>query len=359
VNSSRSWILAGATLALGCGAGAHGPAPHEPSPVRARLASAERTTAPAELEIAGSVEAAQSATVSTRVMAFVTAVHVRLGERVERGQLLVSIDPTAAEGQAAQATGGLAQAEAALVLAQRNHERFSALAATDAASALELDHARLQLEQARGAVEQARGAVAAASSVARETRVVAPFAGRVAARLVEVGDLAAPGRPLVRLDSVSGRRLSVEVPERVARTAALAAGSRLPVALDARGELGRIEGEIVELAPGPDPATHTITVKIALAEADVATGAAGRTWIPTGARDAVLVPAAALIESGGLTLVAVRDAEGRARSRVVTTGAARADGRVEVLSGLDGDEQVLLGLGAAPAAGAPVEESAP
>ncbi len=278
----------------------------------------------------------------------VTAVHVDLGDEVRAGQLLLSIDPSAAEGQVAQARGAQAQAEAGLALAQRNFERYQALAATHSASELELDLARTQLDQARGAVEAARGAVEAARSVARESRVVAPFAGRVAARLVDVGDLAAPGRPLVMIESTRGRRLVVSVPETLARGTALATGAAIAVTLDAALDRGEIAGRVAEISPGPDPGSHSYTVKIDLPLDDVPAGAAGRAYFPApagpGQRDAVRVPRAALIESGGLTLIVVRNAEGRAESRVVTVGAIDADGRAEILSGLAGGESVVVGL---------------
>jgi RND family efflux transporter MFP subunit len=351
-------LLAALSLVAGlvaCGRPAAETAAPAAEVVRAPLARVERGAAPAELELTGTVEAERATAVTSRVVALVTAVHVDLGDAVRRGDLLVSIDPTAAEGELAQARGALAQARAALALAERNHERYRALAASDAASELELDLARMQHEQARGAVEQAEGAVAAARSVAGESRVVAPYDGRVAARSVEVGDLAAPGRPLVLLQSDAGRRLAVAVPERLARASALAPGGRLEVALDARPELGRFEAEVIEVSPGPDPATHAFTVRLGLGELDVAAGAAGRAYLVTGSREVVTVPAAALVESGGLDLVVVRDADGRARSRVVTVGSRRADGAVEILSGLDGGESVALGLAAAPRAGATIE----
>jgi membrane fusion protein, multidrug efflux system len=358
MNRSRTLAaaLTGAVLAftLACG-GSHPPAAAAgPEPVAALLARAERISLPNETELAGTVEAERSAAVSSRVMALVTGVHARVGERVAAGQLLVTIDPAAAEGQLAQARGALAQAEAGLTLAEKNHQRFQALGAKDAASELEVDLARTQHEQAQGAVAQAEGAVAAAHSVARESRVVAPFAGRVAARLVEAGDLAAPGRPLLVIESAAGRRLAVDVPERLA--AALAAGGTLRVALDSRPDLGRFAAEIVEAAPGPDPVTHTVRVKLALVDLEVAAGAAGRAWVASGERAAVVVPAAAIVHAGGLTLVVVRDGEGRAASRAVTLGRALDDGRVEVLSGLAGDETVALGLAAAPPAGTPLVE---
>ena len=191
----------------------------EPAPVTARLALAERVASDSRTGFAGSVAAEKSTAVSSRVMAMVTAVHVELGDAVSAGETLLAIDPTAAQGQVAQAQGGLAQADAALTLARRNLERFEALAASRSASELELDMARMQHDQAAGAVKQAQGAVASASSVARESRVVAPFAGYVAARLVEVGDLATPGRPLVVIESRLGRRLVIAVPETTANRA--------------------------------------------------------------------------------------------------------------------------------------------
>lgn len=335
----------------------------EPPPVAARFTVAERLAAASRTGFAGTVAAEKSTAVSSRVMAMVTAVHVRLGDTVAAGQALVAIDPTSAQGQVSQAQGGLAQAEAALALAKRNRERFEALAASKSASDLELDMARTQYEQAAGAVQQARGAVDAASSVARESRVVAPFAGRVAARLVEVGDLAAPGRPLVVIESSVGRRLVVAVPETVARTAGLVLGQSIAVTLDARPDLGEIAGRLAEISPGPDPVSHSYTVKIDLPALDLPAGAAGRAFLAGAARDTVAVPRAALVESGGLTLVVVRDSAGRAQSRVVTVGAAAGpsgDGeRVEILSGLAGGESVALGLAVAPPAGTRLDEVQP
>jgi RND family efflux transporter MFP subunit len=323
--------------------------------VTARLASVEAVSAPVTIELPGTVEADRTAAVSSRVMATVTAVHVRVGDPVRRGQVLVEIDPQTAAGQVAQARGGLAQAQAGLALAERNYQRFQALAATEAASQLELDLARSQYEQAKGAVEQARGAVSSASSVASESRVVAPFDGRVTARLVEAGDLAAPGRPLVQVESSSAHRLAVAVPESLLAKAGLALGSPVPISLDARPDLGRFAGTVAELSPGADPVAHTFIVKIALGKMEIPSGSTGRAWLPTGERSTVAVPADAVLRQGGATLVVVKDADGRAVSRIVTLGSDVGGGRIEVLSGLTGGETVLVGLPAVPPLGARVQ----
>ena len=346
-----------AGLAHSCGPGAPPPAPPA-AVVRAPLAVAERSSAFHPIELAGTVVADRSAAVSSRVLATVTGVAVKLGDVVRKGQVLVSIDPTAAEGQAEQARGGLAQAEAGLALARRNFERFQALRASESASELDVDLARTAYEQALGAVGQARGAVAAASSVARESRVVAPFDGRVAAKLVDAGDLAAPGRPLIVVESDRGRQVVVAVPESLFAAAAIALGGELQVRFDSRQASDVVSGRVVEVSPGPDPATHAFTVKVEILSqrsGGVPTGSAARVIVPGQARAAVWVPQRALIQRGGLDLVVVRADDGAASTRVVTLGLRRADGWIEVLSGLSGGESVALDLETAPPAGSLLE----
>ena len=173
--------------------------------------------------------------------------------------------------------------------------------------------------------------------------------------MVEVGDLAAPGRPLMMLESDGPRRLRLAVPESLAVESGLAEGDLLPVAVDTRPDLGRITGRVVERSAGADPATHSYEYQLVLPVEDLPTGAAGRAWIGGGREPRVVVPADALLRRGGVTLVALRDAEGRAATRLVTVGRSAADGRVEILSGLAGGESVLAGLEAPPPTGARVE----
>jgi len=361
-SSKVSGGLAAAGVALAVLAGCAGPSSPSKkssssssslSPVSAATAIAEKTSLPDRLTLYGTVTADRTAAVSSRVTANVVAVPARVGQSVAAGDVLVEIDPQTARGQEAQARGALAQARAALSLAERNHERYKALAATGSASPLELDMARMQYEQAKGAVQQGEGAVEAASSVARESRVRAPFAGRVAARLVEAGDLAAPGRPLVTVESATGRRLVVQVPAGAVAASGLKTGQKLSVRIaDAATDLA---GTVVEMSPGADPASHTYTATLELSGAPVATGLTGHATLDAAPHPSVLVPESAVLASGGVSLVALRDDAGRARTRVVTTGAS-SGGKVEILSGLSGGETVLVGLAAPPADGAPVSD---
>ena len=255
---------------LGCGHDEPQSAAANLEPLQVETAEVSLITQTKGIEVRGVVHPTREATVSSRVMGPVIALKVSAGSKVSKGQTLLEILPETSQGQLSQAEGALAQAEAALALAERNYQRYQALHAEDAASDLELDMAKMQFDQAAGAVEQAGGAVRAASSVAEESAVRAPFSGRVISTLVEVGDLAAPGRPLVRIESLEGQQMWLSVGERdVAR---VAIGDEIAVSLDARPDLGIVAGHVDEILPSADSATHTVTVKVGLGDIQVRFG---------------------------------------------------------------------------------------
>jgi RND family efflux transporter MFP subunit len=322
-------------------------------PLSVEVAEVERITEAKAIQVRGVVQPARQAAVSSRVMGPVVKLNVRAGSTVARNQVLLEIQPEAAAGQLGQARGALAQAEAALALAERNYGRFEALHAENAASEVELDMAKMQYGQAKGAVEQAEGAVRTASSVADESTVRAPFDGRIVETLVEVGDFAAPGRPLVRVESVDGQQMWLNVRE--SDIGRVSVGDQIEVRLDARPDLGAFAGEIREIVPSADPATHTFTVKVGLGEIDVPSGFSGRAMISGDTTDRMVVPIDAVHRRGGLELVIVRAADGSARTRAVTTGGTMDNDRIEVLSGVEAGESVVVNAPGPVADGTPLE----
>lgn len=346
-------VMAGALalLALGCGGGHPEGAARQATPVDATLALVEERTEPRPIEAQGVVMPEQETFLSSRAMGPVVVVHAAAGDVVKAGQVLLEIQQDLSHGQLAQAHGAKAQAEAALALARRNLERFQKLYDKNSCSELELDMARLQFEQAKGAVEQASGAVSSAGSVADESQVRAPFDAVVVERMVNLGDLSAPGRPLFRLQSQTGRRLWLAVRE--ADAPHVKVGMELPVTLDSRPDLGTIAGRVVEIVPAADMATHTITVRVDLGRGPIMSGLSGKALIPGDERRVLLAPGEAIHRAGGLALATVVDADGLARTRAVTTG-SRRDGFVEVLSGLSAGDRVVSPLTAPIADGTPV-----
>jgi len=327
-------------VAAGCGHDQAEQSTIDLKPVTVRMTTVERSSLARPIELRGLVQPAREAFVSSRVMGPVVSINVTAGASVAKGQPLLEILPETAEGQLAQAEGARVQARAALALAERNFRRFEALHGEGAASELELDMARMEFEKARGAVEQADGAVRAATSVATESVVRAPFAGRVVDTLVEVGDLATPGRPLVRVESTGGQEIWLTVREADIRRFELNQG--LDVRLDARPDLGSIQGMVREIIPSADPATHTFTIKVSLPEISVLSGISGRAVIAGDTSDRIVIPAGAVHHRGGLELVIVRAPDGTARTRAVTTGRHLEGDLIEILSGLDDGESVAV-----------------
>jgi hypothetical protein len=110
---------------------------------------------------------------------------------------------------------------------------------------------------------------------------------------------------------------------------------------------------VEEIVPALDPGSRSFTVKIGLSGGLLRSGMFGRARFPMGERRALLVPASAIVRQGQVEQVFVVE-NGVAKSRLVTTGAARGD-RVEALSGLRAGESVVAPVPANLADGSRVE----
>jgi RND family efflux transporter MFP subunit len=234
-----------------------------------------------------------------------------------------------ADARLAAARAMLAQQEARLVRAERGAEAAQARRGA----------AESRTAGADARVREAEADAARARVHLGYTRVTAPGAGLVVAKTVEVGDLAVPGRPLLRLDDASAYRL--EVPLASSWASRVRPGQAVAVVIDDLGP-APLHGQVAEVLPEADPATRTVTVKVGLPPAPgLRTGQSGTAWFEAGQAEALRVPTAAAVERGQLTGVFVVEGGNVARLRLVTLG-ARADDRVEVLSGLRAGEAVVV-----------------
>jgi len=343
-----------AALLAGCGGGKHEEAKPaaEPAPVAGlTVAAVADRRVPVTRELAGTVQAAAVTQVAARVMAQVLEVRVREGDRVAAGDLLVVLDGRELEAKARQAESGLRQAEsgrgqaaAQLELAEATLERFSRLLEERAVSRQEYDQVAAEERMARAAVAQAEGAVAQATAAVEEahtwlgfTRLRAPAAGRVSAKRIDAGSMAAPGMPLLAIEQEGSYR--VEVPVDASLAGAVAKGTPLAVTVEAAGLAGTVP--VTEVVPAADPVSRTFVVKATLPAAPrLASGQYAQVGVTVGEREAVLVPAGALVSRGQLDGVFVL-ADGRLAFRIVQAGEPVADGSREILSGLAAGETIV------------------
>jgi multidrug efflux pump subunit AcrA (membrane-fusion protein) len=370
-----------AMLLVRCGAhdGTHEAAQAAPR-VQATVIAVARTAVDAQYEAVGTVRADASTTVQSKATGHVTAVHVKEGDLVTRGQVLVELDHREAEAQlqAAQsalrgaqdareevdravqaATHARGAAEAGADLAQSTYERFEGLMENNAVSRQAFDEANAKWRmasaetaqagemvasmQAKRAevdarIEQARAQLRSAEALLTYTQVTAPFDGIVTNKTVDVGDLAAPGSPLLQVETMEQYRLEALVDESL--LAHVHEGDAVPVVLDAIGGEA-VAGTVAQLVPAADTASRTFVVKINLpAVPGITSGMFGRARFPMGRTEALTVPASAVAQRGQLSLVYVVGEDGVARMRLITVGRTYGD-RVEVLSGLEAGEKVV------------------
>jgi RND family efflux transporter MFP subunit len=351
--TSARLVLAPFVLAAVLGCDREHRAGESPSAALAvRAVTVEPGSVARVVEAVGSLHGEREAVLSAKVMGTVLEIRKRAGDSVRQGEILVVLDDREVAGNIGQAEGALAQAAAAAALAEANLRRFELLFARGAASPLELDQARFAHESARGAVRQAEAALSSADSYRSYAEIPAPFDGRVVDRLAEVGDLAAPGRALLKVEDARRVRLHVSLTE--SETAVAVPGASVEVVVPSQP--GRSwSGTVGEVVPAVDPATRTTLVKIDLPEdAALRTGLYARARFRAGEREALRVPPHAVVRRGGMEGVFVVE-EGRASFRLLELAESVGDADVEVLAGLNAGDRVVLDPPATLTEGAPVE----
>jgi RND family efflux transporter MFP subunit len=218
--------------------------------------------------------------------------------------------------------------------------------------------ARRRMALAR--IDQAKADVSGSQVYSSFTRIAAPISGVVVSRQADVGYMAAPGAPLLTIESGGDYRLEAAVQESQINRIHLR--DQVRVQIDALGQQ-ELAGTVVEIVPASDPASRTYLVKISIAlpggnQQIIRSGLYGKAGFITGQTQAITIPQKAVVERGQLTSVYVVDQSGIARMRLVKTGKTYGD-RVEVLSGLTEGEQIVVDGGAAVSDGSRVREAAP
>ena len=305
-----------------------------------RIAKASLVKLAENYEAVGTVRPLSEITVEAQVPARVQKILVRPGQAVEAGELLASLDDAQYRARHEQARQGLNAALAALDRTRAEYQRVQRFAASEAATPQALEQAKAAFLAAEAGVGGARKQVEEAEITLGFTQVRASRAGQVVRRMSEPGDLALPGRPLLVLQTGGQWRLEALVREGLVDL--ITPGRELLVAVPALG--GEVKGRVEEIVPTADPQTRSFLVKVGLDGAPgLRAGMSGRLLVPVGEREAVLVPREAVERVGQLETVRVRGPQGWRRV-YVTTGRI-GGGRVEVLSGLKGGEEVGLGGG--------------
>jgi len=318
--------------------------PRETSPVSRKLGT-QRTDQVHEVtkdyieEAVGTLKAASRSVISAKILATIEEIHVSAGNFVSEGDLLVTLNTQELNARLNQANESLAAAEAATAEAESDFERNRRLLQSNAVSQREYDIAERKLNVARANDRRAEQAVNEAQALLSYSKIKAPKAGRIVDRTAEPGDTAQPGKPILTLYDSQSLRLETPVLEDLA--VKLQVGQKLTVHVDSINQ--QFSATIDEIVPQADVASRSFLVKASLPRSDnLYEGMYGRLQIPAGSRRHLCLATDAIRRIGQLEFVDVVSEDGILQRRLIKTGRLGMPGRVEVLSGVEAGDEVVL-----------------
>jgi RND family efflux transporter MFP subunit len=337
---TKPLIIAALSAIILAGCGEH---PAEPASstaantIKANVITIKTSSTPIIASTPATVVAEQQAAIASRIMGFIREINVEVGQKVSAGQRLFRIDPSDIQGQVSQANAGLAQAQAALADAKNDYERFGTLYKEQAIPKAQWDKIRLQYQVAQQQFAAAKAGVGSAGAQMNYATPTAPFSGVITQKLANVGDLAAPGRPILVMENPAKLQVQTQVPEDIFTH--LKTGT--PVTLHIDSTNTDITGKVANLVTAADPMSHTHLVKISLPEGHgLQSGMFIQASFSTGIAAGLNVPASAILNRAGITGVFVVDNQGIAHYRMVRVGDTQNNMTV-IQAGLNSDEQIV------------------
>src|SRR5438445_9064235 len=319
--------------------------PQRPRSVSVELAKAERKSMPVDVDAIGMVTPISSVALKSRLETTIVAVHFEDGAKVNEGDLLFTLDSRQIDAQIEQAEGVLAKDQAQLEGALRDLRRYTELVGKGATTQVNLDNAKTQSDTLNATIKADQAVLDNYKVQKSYTLIRAPFAGRIGAANVKVGNFVRPAdtQPLAVINQMAPVYVTFAVPQRVLvdlrESMAKDGGSK--VAATIPGRQSSEEGKVAMLENTVDATTGMITVRGVMDNGNETLwpGTLVETKLTIRTEDAVVVPTVAVqrSQSGNFVFV-VKDGA----AKVTPVKVNRTFQGYSVISeGLSGDESVV------------------
>tara|TARA_R110002051_G_scaffold324396_2_gene421465 strand:- start:532 stop:1611 length:1080 start_codon:yes stop_codon:yes gene_type:complete len=294
------------------------------------------------LSVSGKIQASNSADLSTRMMGYVKKVHVNVGDKVRKGQLLVSINNTDLQAKKAQVNAGIMQAKTAFNNAEKNYNRFKNLFASNSVTQKEMDDMIANYEMAKAGLESANQMKNEINAQFAYSNITAPFSGVITSKNVENGDMANPGVPLISLETPKEFEVITMVPE--TEISQIKKGTKVNVLVKSINKY--IKGKVSEVSTSAKNTGGQYLVKIDLEKTpvNILSGMFSTVQFPVERKvksELVLIPTEAIVTNGQLSGVYTVSQSNTAMLRWLRLGRTYGN-QVEVLSGLNADESYIV-----------------
>lgn len=282
------------------------------------------------------IEAKQNSVISSRILAKIEKVHVRAGQQVKKGQLLVELEKADLLSRESQAKAALASVGARLTEAENSLKRAKELSGRGLLANADLEQAQANYDSLLASSESAKQALAEAKTALSYAQVRSPIDGLIVDRFAEPGNTAQPGVQLLTLYNPNSLRVEANIREQLAIQLKL--GDSLNVYIPSLEK--SMAAQIEEMVPAGNSASRTFLVKSRLEGLGLLPGMYAQLSVPVGTKKLMLIPEQSIAELGQLNLVWVIDG-GEISRRFVRIGDYHTDGMVEIISGLRPGDQVL------------------
>ena len=288
-------------------------------------------------ETSGTVRAKTSSVIASRMMGTVTSLRVKEGDRVNAGQLLLTIDDSDVAQRVKAAEKALEGAQQQQSLSDITYQRYKKLYDEKALAGQEIDQIETQKKVAGIEYERTKAMLAEARIYQGFTRITSPTSGVVTEKKIELGSMAVPGMPLLTVEDNASFRIEVHADEKL--SGRLKTGMEVSVYIESLNR--ELTGKVTEIVPSIDPMSRSFLVKISLRGEDLKNGYYARVTIPVGKRESLFVPKKAVVEKGQLSGVYAVDKSSVITYRLVRVGKTYGE-NVEILSGLNPGDAVIV-----------------
>jgi membrane fusion protein, multidrug efflux system len=287
----------------------------------------------------GTLRASRVVHLSPETDGTLVEVHFREGSMIERGQPLFDLDQRKLTQRLDAQRSALRAARARLDIAQTTFDRVSRLREQNVASADEFDRARTDLEAAMSDVDQLEANVALVDEELKDTRIVAPFTGMIAERLVDAGNYVQAGQRLAAIYQLDPLEMSLRIPER--HLGRIEIGQPVGITVASFPDES-FHGEVTFISPAVDERSRDFLIKATVENAHMRLrpGSFGTALVVVGEHaQRPVVPEEALVPTrAGYSIFIIED--GAAQLQPVSIG-LRTNGMVEITDGLREGQTVV------------------
>jgi RND family efflux transporter MFP subunit len=294
------------------------------------------------ISASGKIEAANSATLSTRMMGYVENIYPKVGQKVSQGQLLVSLNNSELSAKRAQVQASIAEAQAAYNNAAKDYQRFVTLFQENSATQKEVDDITTRMDMAKARLDASQQIKNEVDAQFSYVQIRAPFSGIITNQFIDEGDMATPGAPLISLEGPEAFEAKVAIPE--SEITKVHQGDTVEVQVKSSGLI--LTGTVSEVSSSAKDTggQYLVTITLDPSEKTILSGMYVTVLFPVesvSASKQILVPQNALVTKGQLTGIYTVSQSNTAVLRWIRLGKSFGD-KVEVLSGLTADESYIV-----------------